>query len=179
MKMTPLSWRLVSLLCVVLVCRSPSCYVGCTESHQETQRPVSSSQDVSVEEESRESHQHKVEESLALPTPSLSEHELLPEDELQKQEHTTPEEDKKHHYSEVKAFQLDESSVDLETDVGIAHPDPEPDQGSEIPDLEVSVTQDQESAPLTAPSDLISSFAAEEDIDSPSTLQDNIPHRRM
>lgn len=44
--------------------RYPSCYVGCTEPHQEAQRPVSS-QDISSEEEAGEKiHHDKVESAV-------------------------------------------------------------------------------------------------------------------
>ncbi|XP_074506657.1 SUN domain-containing ossification factor isoform X1 [Sebastes fasciatus] len=176
MKMTPLLlWRVVSvwLLCVAVVCRYRSCYVGCTESHQEAQGPVSS-QDVGSEEESGETiHHQKVEESTVLP--ALSENEQLIEDERQKDELATQEVDKKQYLEE--AFEVEEPAVEeeLEADKGIPQPEPEPEQSSENQHPETSITPDQDS--LLPSSDTVSEFAAElEDNSNILNLEDNIPY---
>lgn len=175
--MTPLLWRVVSVwLCVAVVCWYPSCYVGCRESHQEAQKPVSS-QDISTEEESGEkTHHHKVEESWVLPTQSPPENEQLIEDDQQKEEQTLQEVDKKDQYSE--AFEADEPTVEvkLEAAKGLSQPEPEPEQGSENQNIEASITQDQESALLLPSSDSVSGSAAEfKDNTNIPDLQDNTP----
>eukprot|EP00064_Thunnus_orientalis_P013008 superscaffoldBa00002063_g13045 len=177
MKMTPLLWRVVSVwLCVAVVCWYPSCYVGCRESHQEAQKPVSS-QDISTEEESGEkTHHHKVEDSWVLPTQSPPENEQLIEDDQQKEEQTLQEVDKKEQYSE--AFEADEPTVEvkLEAAKGLSQPEPEPEQGSENQNIEASITQDQESALLLPSSDSVSGSAAEfKDNTNIPDLQDNTP----
>ncbi|XP_059199844.1 SUN domain-containing ossification factor-like isoform X2 [Centropristis striata] len=174
MKMIPLLWRLVSvLLCVAVVCWYPSYYVGCQESLQEAQRPVSS-QDVGSEEESGEqNHHHKVEESGALS--ALSETEQVIEDDWQKQEQTTQEVDTKQY---LKAFEAEEPAVEeeLEADKDISQTEPEPEQNLENHHPETSITQDQDSASLLPVSDPVSYIAAElEDNSNIIKLQDNIP----
>ncbi|XP_073347557.1 SUN domain-containing ossification factor-like isoform X2 [Pagrus major] len=177
MKMIPLLWRVVSVsLCVAVVCWYPSCYVGCTEPHQEAQRPESS-QDVGSEEESGEKIQpHKVEESLVLPVQSLPENEQLIEDDRQKEEQTTQEVDNKQ-YSE--AFEAEEPAVEveLEADKGLSQPEPEPEQNSENQHPETSITEDQDPAPLLPSPDPVSGPAAglrnNPDI---LDIQDNIPN---
>ncbi|XP_035526583.1 SUN domain-containing ossification factor-like isoform X1 [Morone saxatilis] len=177
MKMTPLLWRVVSVwLCVTVVCWYPSCYVGCTESHQEAQRPVSS-QDIGSEEESQEKiHSHKVEESLVSHAQSLSENEQLIEDALQKEEHTTQEVDKKQ-YSE--AFEVEEPAVEVELEAhkGISQSEPEPEHSSENQHPETFTTQYQDSASLLPSPDPVSGFAAELK-DNPNILnnQEHIPN---
>ncbi|XP_054481085.1 SUN domain-containing ossification factor-like isoform X2 [Anoplopoma fimbria] len=181
MKMTPLLWRVVSAwLCVAVLCRYHSCYVGCTESHQETQRPVSS-QDVGSEEESGEnSHQHKIEESLVLPAQSLSEKEQVMEENRQIEEQTTQEVDKEQY---IEAFEVEQPDVEeeLEADKGILQPEPEPEQISENQHPEASITLDQDSASLLPSSHPVSEFAAElEDNSNTHNLQEikkNIPDR--
>ncbi|XP_056248064.1 SUN domain-containing ossification factor-like isoform X1 [Seriola aureovittata] len=178
MKMTPLLWRVVSVwLCVAVVSWFPSCYVGCTESHPEAQRPVSS-QDVSSEEESGEkTPHHKVEESWDLPAKPLSENELLLEDNQQKEEQTTQGVNKKEEYSE--AFEVEESTVEaeIEADRDISQSEPEIEPSSENQHHETTGIQDQDSAALLPSSNPVSDFAAELK-DSPSilNLQDNIPN---
>ncbi|XP_044076841.1 SUN domain-containing ossification factor-like isoform X2 [Siniperca chuatsi] len=177
MKMTPLVWRLVSVwLCVAVVCWYPSCYVGCTESHQVAQRPVSSQDDGSEEESEEKIHYHKVEESWVLPAQSISINEQLIEDEQQKEEQTRQEVDKKQ-YSE--AFEVEEPAVEveLEADKGISQPEPEPEQSSENQHPDTSITQDQDSASLLPSSDHVDGFAAElKDNPNILNLQDNLPN---
>ncbi|KAM7378945.1 hypothetical protein PAMP_004533 [Pampus punctatissimus] len=175
--MIPLLWRVMSVwLCVAVVCWYPSCYVYCTESHQEAQRPMSS-EDISSEEASGEkTHQHKVEESWAVPTQSSSENEQLIEDDKQKEEQRPQEVDKKDQYSE--AFEVDEPTIEVELEEAkrLSQHDPEPEQGSENLNIEASITQDQESALLLPSSDLVSDFAAEfKDNPNIPDLQDNTP----
>ncbi|XP_070701935.1 SUN domain-containing ossification factor-like [Pempheris klunzingeri] len=177
MKMTPLLWRVVSVwLCVAVACRYPSCYVGCTESHQEAERPLSS-QDVGSEEESGEKlHHHKVEESWVLPAESLSESEQLMEDDRQKEEQTIHEVDKKQH---SEAFEVEESTVEeeLEADKVISQPEPEPEQSSANHHPETPIAQDQDSASLLPSTDPVSGFAAElKDNPIIPNFQDNIPN---
>ncbi|XP_026230345.1 SUN domain-containing ossification factor-like isoform X2 [Anabas testudineus] len=178
MKMTALLWRVVSVcLCVAVVCWHPRCYVGCMESDQEAQRPMSS-QDISSEEESEEKTEHlKVQGSWVSPTQSLTENELLTEDDQQMKEQTTEEVDKKEQYSKV--LEKDEHTVDLElkTDNGISQPEPEPEQKSKNHDHETSITEDQDSGSLLSSFDPVPGFAAELK-ESPSShdLQDNIAH---
>ncbi|KAG8013955.1 Dynamin-3, partial [Nibea albiflora] len=138
--------------------RYPSCYVGCTESHQEAQRPVSS-QDVGSEEGSGEKiHDHKVEESWVLPAQSLSEKEQLMEDDQQKEEQAAQEVDKRQ-YSE--AFEVEEPAVELEADKGLPQPEPESEQSSETHHPETSVNQDQDSASPLPSLEPLSDNAAE------------------
>lgn len=179
--MTPLLGRVVSVwLCVtitlVVVCRYPSCNVGCTETHQETQRPVSSQDDGSEEESGVKGHHRKVEESWVLPAQSLSENEQLIEDDLQKEEQTAQEVDKKQ-YSE--AFEVEEATVEveLEADKGISQPEPESEQSAEKQHPETSTTQNQVSASLLPSSDPVTGFAAElKDNHNNLYLQENIPN---
>ncbi|XP_068594004.1 SUN domain-containing ossification factor-like isoform X2 [Cebidichthys violaceus] len=178
MKMKPLLWRVASVwLCVAVVSRDPSRYVGCTESHQEAQRPVSS-QDVGSEEESGEkSRHHKIEENQVLPAQSLSENEQFTEDDGQIEEQTTEEVDEKQY---IEAFDAEEPAVEeeLEADKAISQPEPEPEQSSENPHPETSIALDQDSASLLPSSHPVSEFAAElEDNSNTSNLQDNIPDR--
>ncbi|XP_049888863.1 SUN domain-containing ossification factor-like isoform X2 [Epinephelus moara] len=177
MKMTPLLWRVVSVwLCMAVLFRYPSCYVGCTESHQEAQGPVSS-QEVGTEEESGEKiHQHKVEESWVLPSQPPSEDEQLIEDDQQKQEQIIQEVDKK---QSLEAFEAEEPAVEeeLEADKGISQPEPEPEQSSENQHPETSITPDQ--ASLLPSSHPVSELAAElEDNANTINLQDNIPDKQ-
>ncbi|KAL7386914.1 hypothetical protein ABVT39_015507 [Epinephelus coioides] len=177
MKMTPLLWRVVSVwLCMAVLFRYHSCYVGCTESHQEAQGPVSS-QDVGTEEESGEKiHQHKVEESWVLPAQPPSEDEQLIEDDQQKQEQIIQEVDKK---QSLEAFEAEETAVEeeLEADKGISQPEPEPEQSSENQHPETSITPDQ--ASLLPSSHPVSELAAElEDNANTINLQDNIPDKQ-
>ncbi|XP_040000081.1 SUN domain-containing ossification factor-like isoform X2 [Xiphias gladius] len=178
MKMTPLLWRVVSVwLCVAVVSWYPSCYVGCTESHQEAQRPESS-QDISSEEESGEKTPHqKVEESSVLPARSLSENELLLEDYQQKEEQTTQDMAKKEQYSQT--FEVEEPTIEaeVEADNKISQSEPDPEPKSDYQHHETSVIQDQDSADLLPSSDPISGFAAEfKDNPSIPNLQNNIPN---
>ncbi|XP_031710976.1 SUN domain-containing ossification factor isoform X1 [Anarrhichthys ocellatus] len=178
MKMKPLLWRVVSvLLCVAVVCRDPSGYVGCTEAHQEAQRPVSS-QDVGSEEESGErSHHRKIEENQVLPAQSLSENEQFIEGDRQIEEQTTEEVDENQY---IEASEVEEPAVEeqLEADKGILQPEPEPEQSSENQHPETSITLDQDSASLLPSSRPVSEFAAElEDNSNTHNLQDNIPDR--
>ncbi|XP_040911198.1 SUN domain-containing ossification factor-like isoform X2 [Toxotes jaculatrix] len=177
MTMTPLLWRVVSVwLCVAVVSWYPNYYVGCTESQQEAQRPVSP-QDISSEEESGEkTPHHKVEEAWALPAQSLSENEQLLEDNQQREEQTTQDMDDKEQHSE--AFEVEEPSVETEAeaDMEISQSEPEPEPSLENPPHETSVIEEQNSAALLPSSDPVSGFAAEVK-DSPSipSLRDNIP----
>ncbi|TNN81483.1 SUN domain-containing ossification factor [Liparis tanakae] len=135
MKMKPLLRIVVSVwLCFTVVCRYPSCYVGCTESHQEAQRPVG------PEEESGEkSHHQKMEENRVFLTQSLSEKEQLIMDDQQMEERTTQE-----------AFEGEEPAVEeeLEADKITSQPEPESQQSSENQHPETSITPDQDSASL-------------------------------
>ncbi|XP_056277079.1 SUN domain-containing ossification factor-like isoform X2 [Pseudoliparis swirei] len=176
MTMKPLLWIVVSVwLCLTVVCRYPSCYVGCTESHQEAQRPVSS-KDVSLEEESGEkSHHQKMEENRVLLTQSLSEKEQLMMDDQQTEEQTTQEVDGK---QDIEAFEVEELAVEeeLEADKITSQPEPESQQSSENQHPETSITPDQDSASLLPSSHFVSEFAAElEDNSNTHNLQDNIP----
>ncbi|KAF3699045.1 Dynamin-1 [Channa argus] len=100
--------------------RHPLCYIACTESHQESQEPLSS-QDISLEEELEElNNHHKDQESSVLPAQSLSESELFIDDEQQKEEQTTQESDKKEQYSEDLS-----SPVTADTDSSVSSKDPE------------------------------------------------------
>ncbi|XP_063742504.1 SUN domain-containing ossification factor-like isoform X2 [Eleginops maclovinus] len=176
MKMTQMLWRVVSVwLCVAVVCRSPSCYVGCTETLQEAPRPVSS-QDLGSEEESGEEiHHHKVEESLIFPAQSLSDSEKLMEDDRQKEDEKLQEVDEELY---LKAFEGGEPSVeeDLKPDIEISPPEPEPEQILENPHPETSATQDQDSAALLASSEPVSDTAAEpEDNSNILNLQESTP----
>ncbi|XP_071347815.1 SUN domain-containing ossification factor-like isoform X2 [Trachinotus anak] len=177
MKMTPLLWRVVSVwLCVAVVSWYPSCYVGCTESHQEAQRTVSS-QDVGSEEESGEkTPHHKVEESWDLTAQPLSENEPLLEDNQQKEEQTTQDVDRKEQYSE--ASEVEESTVELgvEADKKISQSEHEPEPSSENQHHETHDIQDQDSAAPLPSSDPVTGFAAElKGNPSILNLQDNIP----
>nr|XP_046265404.1 SUN domain-containing ossification factor-like isoform X3 [Scatophagus argus] len=177
MKMTPLLWRVVSVwLCVAVACRYPSCYVACTESHQEAQRPVSS-QDISSEEESGEKfHDHKVEESWVLPAQSLSENEQLIKDKEQKEEQSTsPSEVDKNQYAE--ALEVKEPTAELEADKGISQTEPEPEQNSENQHPKSSITQEQDSAsPHSSPDPLSDTSVDLKDNPSILNLQDDIAH---
>ncbi|XP_070830668.1 SUN domain-containing ossification factor-like [Chaetodon trifascialis] len=176
MKMTPLLWRVVSVwLCVAVVCWYSSCYVGCTESDQEAQRPVSS-QDVSLEEESGEKiDHHKVEESWVLPSQSQSENEQLIEEDRQKVDQTTPEMDK-NQYSEALEVEEPAVEVELEADKGISQPEPEPEQSSECQHPATDITEDQDSASqLPSPDPLTDSAAELKDTPNIPNIQDNIP----
>ncbi|KAK2895604.1 SUN domain-containing ossification factor-like isoform X2 [Channa argus] len=170
MKMTPLLWRVVSVcLCVAVVCWHPLCYIACTESHQESQEPLSS-QDISLEEELEElNNHHKDQESSVLPAQSLSESELFIDDEQQKEEQTTQESDKKEQYSEEEAT----VELELEVDKDII----QPETISENLYHETSVTEDQVSSPLLPSPDPVSVFA-DEFKDNPSifNLQDSVPN---
>ncbi|XP_041805585.1 SUN domain-containing ossification factor-like isoform X2 [Chelmon rostratus] len=177
MKMTPLLWRVVSVwLCIAVVCWYSSCYVGCTESDQEAQRPLSS-QDVSSEEESGENiHHHKVEESRLLPSQPQSENEQLIEDHQQKVEQTTQELDKKQ-YSEALEVEEHAVELDLEAEKGTLQPEPEPEQSSESQHPSASITQDQDSASLLPSPDPLTDSAAElKDALNILNIQDNIPN---
>nr|XP_020474000.1 SUN domain-containing ossification factor-like isoform X2 [Monopterus albus] len=170
MKMTPLLWRVVSVcLCLAVVSWYPSCYVGCTESHQEAQRPVSSQDVVSEEESGEKADQHQ--EGWVLPTQSVSENEPLIVGDQQKE---VQEVDRKEH---SEAFEVEESTVkvELEVDKRISQPEPEPEPSSENPHHETSITQDQDSASLLPSPDHVSGLAAElKDDPSILSLQDNI-----
>ncbi|XP_047187892.1 SUN domain-containing ossification factor-like isoform X3 [Scophthalmus maximus] len=175
MKMTSLPplRRLVSVwLCVAVVCRYPSCYVGCTETHQEAQGPESP-QDVSAEEESGGKTPHqKVEESWVSPSRYLSENELLFEDYQQNEEQTTTEQ-----HSE--AFEVKSPNVEAEVEADGESPQPrsEPEPSSENRNHETSVIQGPDSAAPLPSSDPASGFSAEPK-DNPSILnpQDNFPN---
>ncbi|XP_042353515.1 SUN domain-containing ossification factor-like isoform X2 [Plectropomus leopardus] len=173
MKMTPLLWRVVSVwLCLTAVCRYPSYYVSCVESHQEAQRPVSS-QDVGTEEESGENiHHQKVEESLVLPAQPLPEDEQLIEDDQQKQEHTIQEVHKRQY---LEAFEAEELAVEEELEENtVSQSELEHEQSSENQHPETFVIQDQ--TPPLPSSEPVSDFAAElEDNSDTLNLQDNIP----
>lgn len=174
MKMIPLLWRVVSLwLCLAVVCRYPSYYVGCTESHQEAQRPESP-QDISAKEESGEKTHHKVEETLASPAQSsLPVNDPKQDDDQKKDEQMALEEDKTGQESEV--FQVDEPTqeVEPEGDSENSHQEPEPEEASEIP---TPIAQDQEFAVVTTSPEPLSDFI-DGDNDSPGILniEDNIP----
>ncbi|XP_041659117.1 SUN domain-containing ossification factor-like isoform X2 [Cheilinus undulatus] len=171
MKMTPLLWRVMSVwLCVAVVCRYPSFYVGCTELQQEPQRP-DSSQDIGAEEDSGEKiHCQKVEDSL--PAQSLSESVQLIKDEQQKEEQATQEVDKKHKASEVEQATVKE---ELEEDKEVLKPEPEPQQNSENQLSEASISQEQDLASLLPASDPVTDSTTELK-DEPNTpkLQDII-----
>ncbi|XP_033960265.1 SUN domain-containing ossification factor-like isoform X1 [Pseudochaenichthys georgianus] len=153
MKMTPMLWRVVSVwLCVAVVCWYPSCYVGCTETQQEAQRPVSS-QDLSSEEESGEEiHHHKAEESLIFPAQFLSDNEKWMEDDRQKEDDTAQEVDGKQY---LEAFGEEELTADREWkhEKDISLPETEPEQISENPPPETSATQDPGSDITVEPED--------------------------
>lgn len=173
--MTPLLWRVVSVwLCVAIVCWYPSCYVDCTESHQEAQRPVSS-QDISTEEESEEKLlHHKAEESWVLPAQSSSENEQLIEVDSQKEDQTIQEVDKTQ-FSE--AFEVEEAVEESEVDKRVSQPEQEPEQNCESQNSETPITQDQKAASLLPSSDPLTDSAAELK-ENPDILniQDNIPN---
>ncbi|XP_029380464.1 SUN domain-containing ossification factor isoform X2 [Echeneis naucrates] len=171
MKMTAQLWRVVSVwLCVVAVCRCPRGYVGCTDSHQEAQRPVSS-QDLSSEEESGEkTPHHKVEESWDLLAQPLSEKELLIDDNQQNEVQMTQQVDKKEQYSEL--FEMDESTVEEEVEADKeTKSESELEARSENQHHETSVIKDHNLATLLPSSDTVSGFAAELKESS-----DNIPN---
>nr|XP_019967038.1 PREDICTED: SUN domain-containing ossification factor-like isoform X2 [Paralichthys olivaceus] len=180
MKMTPLLWRVVSVwLCVAVLSWYPSCYVGCTESHQEAQRTMAS-QDVSPEEESGEkTPPEKVEESWVLPAQALSDNEPLLEDNQLNEEQTTQHMDKKEQYSEVLDQALEvkapnvEAEVEADKDVSQAEPEPEP--SSENPNHETSVVEEHDSPALLPSSDPVSGFSTElKDNPNIITLQDSV-----
>ncbi|KAK2822059.1 hypothetical protein Q5P01_022124 [Channa striata] len=176
MKMTPLLWRVVSVcLCVAVICWYPLCYVACTESHQESQKPLSS-QDIGVEEDLEEKkNDHKDQESSVLPTQTLPESELLIEDEEQKEEQKTQEPDKKEQYSEPFVHEEPTVEIALEADKEILQPEPEPEHSSENLYHETSVSEDQDSATLQ-PSSADGFAAGFKDNPSIFNLQDNIPN---
>ncbi|XP_034411108.1 SUN domain-containing ossification factor-like isoform X2 [Cyclopterus lumpus] len=155
MKMKPLLWRVVSVwLCVAVVCRYQSCYVGCTESHKEAQRPVSSQG--LWEESGEKSHHHK-----------------LIKDDRQIEEQTTQEVDEK---QDIEACEGEEPAVeeDLEADKIISQPELEPEQSSENQHPETSLDQDS----LLPSSHSVSEYAAElEGNSNTHNLQDNNPDR--
>ncbi|KAG7525497.1 hypothetical protein JOB18_027570 [Solea senegalensis] len=173
MKMTPLLWRIVSVwLCVAVVSRYPSCYVGCTESHQEPERPVAS-QDVSSEEELvQNTPDHKVEESSVLAA-QLSGNELLLEETLQNDEQTTQDKDTQH--SET----FEEMGLDVEEEVvadeGSSQTEPETQPSSENLNFDSSVIQEQDLAELLPSSEPVSGLSTEPK-DNPGILdlQENI-----
>lgn len=76
---------------------------------------------------------------------------------------------------------MDEPALNLgsEEHGGVSQPDPQSEEGSESPNVDVSIVQDQDSAPLTASSDPISGFSAEVN-DGPSipNVQDSITERQ-
>uniref|UniRef100_UPI0037E70BF1 SUN domain-containing ossification factor-like isoform X2 n=1 Tax=Semicossyphus pulcher TaxID=241346 RepID=UPI0037E70BF1 len=175
MKMIPMLWRVVSLwLCVAVVCRYPSCYVGCTESQQESQRPVSS-QNIGAEEESGEKIHHlQVEDSL--PAKPLPENEQFIGGDQPKEEQTTQEVEAKQH---TEAFDVKEPAVEegSEVDKGLLQPETEPEPSTENHPPETSVTQEQDSAPLLPATDPVSGSTAElkEDPSAPNP-QEDIPN---
>ncbi|CAJ1071716.1 SUN domain-containing ossification factor-like isoform X1 [Xyrichtys novacula] len=169
MKMTPLLWRVMSVwLCVAVVCRYPSFYVGCTESQQEPQRPVSS-QDVGAKEDSGERSQHqKVEESP--PVQSMSENAQLVDENQLKEKQTTQEVEKKNH---LEAFEVEVNTIkeELEEDKGISQHEPKPEQHSENQPPESSIAEEQEPAsPILPSSDPVADIPAElkEDLSTPN-----------
>ncbi|KAM9718641.1 SUN domain-containing ossification factor isoform 2-T2 [Menidia menidia] len=134
MKMTQLLWRIVSVcLCVAVVCRYPDCYVGCTESDPEVQRPEFS-QDITSEEESEKTAPHPK---------SLSENEQQIADDRPKSEQTTQEVDLKQHAEPLEADQPD-VEVELEAEQTV----PQPEEASEDQHPEGLVSQNQEPGPL-------------------------------
>ncbi|XP_028283686.1 SUN domain-containing ossification factor isoform X2 [Parambassis ranga] len=166
MKMTPLLWRIVSVwLCVAVVCWHPSCYVCCTESEQETQRPMVS-QDISSEEEPGERSNHQKDEEKRVLPQSIPEKEQQIEEEQIAQEVNTKE--------YLEAFEVEDATVEieLEADKQISPPD----QSSVYQHSETSVTQDQDSASLLPSPESLSGFSAENN-DDPNIHhpQDNIP----
>ncbi|XP_034558376.1 SUN domain-containing ossification factor-like isoform X2 [Notolabrus celidotus] len=175
MKMTPLLWRVVTVwLCVAVVCRYPSFYVGCTEPQQEPQRPVSS-QDVGTEEDSgEESHHQKVEESP--PAQPLPESVELVEDDHQKEEPTTQEVDNEYN---LEAFDAEIITIkeESEEDKGISQTESEHELDSENQPPGSSIAEEQQPAFLLPSSDLVSAVSTEL-IDDLSTLNpdDNIPN---
>ncbi|XP_071372475.1 SUN domain-containing ossification factor-like isoform X2 [Centroberyx affinis] len=192
MMMTPLLWRVLSVwLFVALLCWHSSCYVGCTEPHQEAQRLLPT-QDISSEEEPGENtHHHKVEESWVLHIQSLSEDEqLIVGDDRPKEELTTQGLDNKEQDAELNIFliicqalEVEEPDAELEPEPekGMPEPEPEPEQDSEKQLPETSITQDQDSAsssetsppsagPVTTPA------AEPEDHPSILTTQDDTPN---
>ncbi|XP_034469713.1 SUN domain-containing ossification factor-like isoform X2 [Hippoglossus hippoglossus] len=174
MKMTPLLWRVVSVwLCVAVLSRYPSCYVGCAESHQEAQRTMSP-QDVSSEEELGEKTPHeKVEESWVLPAQSLS--ELLLEDNHQNEEQTTQHMDKKEQDSEALEVQVPNVEAETEADKEMSQSEQEPEPNSENPNHETSVVQEHDSPALLPSSDPVSGFSTElKDNPSIINLEDSV-----
>ncbi|XP_019733491.1 SUN domain-containing ossification factor-like isoform X2 [Hippocampus comes] len=151
-------WRAVTLwLSVALVFWFPSCRVDCTEPDQEAQRsePL---QDISSEEESRDSHQQNKDESLALLPESLSGNEESPGDD-QKDEQPTQAADKKETHSEVS-----EPTINATTEVNssVSQPEPEHEQRSEMENLDASTAQDKDSVVLIMSSDIVHESSAEE-----------------
>uniref|UniRef100_A0A3P8RK37 SUN domain-containing ossification factor n=1 Tax=Amphiprion percula TaxID=161767 RepID=A0A3P8RK37_AMPPE len=173
MKMTPLLWRVVSVwLCVAVVCRYPSCYVGCTELQQEAQKIVSSQDTSSEDEPGEKAHHDKVEESWVSPAQSVSEHEQLIEDDHQKEEQIAGEVDKKQY---VEAFETEEPAVEVELEAEKRISQSE--QIIEYQHPETSVTQDQDSASVLPSPDSVSGLSVDnkEDPSIPSP-QDNTPN---
>ncbi|XP_062260315.1 SUN domain-containing ossification factor-like isoform X1 [Platichthys flesus] len=176
MKMTPLLWRVLSVwLCVAVISRCPSCYVGCTESPQEAQRTMSP-QDVSSEEELEEDTAHeKVEASWVLPTQSLSDTELLLEDNHQNEEQTPQNMDNKE--QDTEALEVQVPSVEAETEAvkEMSQSEQEPEPNSEDPNHDTSVIQEHDSPALLPSSGPVSGFSTELN-DNPSiiNLQDSV-----
>ncbi|XP_041848143.1 SUN domain-containing ossification factor-like isoform X2 [Melanotaenia boesemani] len=170
MKMTQLLWRIVSVwLCVAVICRYPSCNVGCTETRPESQRPKSS-EGVSSEEETEEkTHHQQNEESWALSAQSLSENEQLTEDGRPEVEQITQDVDKK---QRSEAFEVEEpvEEVELEPDRIL-----QPEESSQYQHPETSISQDPESAPLQLSPDSVDSAANKDDPSVPN-LQEEVPN---
>ncbi|XP_072219172.1 SUN domain-containing ossification factor-like isoform X1 [Leuresthes tenuis] len=171
MKMAQLLWRTVSVwLCVAVVCRYLSCYVGCTELDREAQRPESP-QDVDSEESSGETIlQQKNEESWAIPAQSLPENEQQTGEEHPEVEQITQEEDQKQHPEPFEA-ELPAVEEELEADKIKS----QLEQTSEDQHLESLVSQDQESAPLQPSPDSVIS-AMNKDDPSILNLHEDFPN---
>ncbi|XP_077413868.1 SUN domain-containing ossification factor-like isoform X2 [Vanacampus margaritifer] len=167
-------WRVVTLwLFASLAFWFHSCHVDCSEPDLEAHRdePL---QDINLEEESGDSHQDKVDESLALLSDSLSRNEQSQGD-YQKEEQSTQAVDKQETHSEAPELDQPTANASLEVSSGISQPEPEHKQGLEMGNLDASTAQDQEAVVLILSSDTVHESTVEES-DSPviPTLQDTV-----
>ncbi|KAM3866053.1 SUN domain-containing ossification factor [Diretmus argenteus] len=181
MMMTLRLWRVVSVwLFVALVCWHNSCYVGCTEQHQEAQGLLPT-QDIRSEEEAEEkTHHHKVEESRVLPVQSLSEDEqLIVGDDEPKEELATQELDNRE--QGVETLDVEELAAEVALEPEESTPEPEQNLEQQLPEASTTPNQDSFSSPESSPpsSGPVTTPAAEPE-EPPSILpsQDHTTNRQ-
>ncbi|KAM6918340.1 SUN domain-containing ossification factor [Xenentodon cancila] len=170
MTTTQLLLRLVSAwLCVAVVCWSCVCYVGCTESNTEAQRPASVQDDGSVEESGEKTHQ-KNEENWALPDQLISENEQLTDDDHPEEE-SIAEEAAPKHYTET--FKAEDSAVEVL--LGADKETSQNEQSSEYQNPETSVPKAHDSAREPPSSISVSPAVDTEDPPILGVQEDSVP----